>query len=61
MAAADRIGYPVVVKLYSHTITHKTDVGGVQLNLSDARPCAQAYESIRASVTEDGAPSTSRA
>ena len=29
--AADAIGYPVVVKLYSETITHKTDVGGVQL------------------------------
>ena len=34
--AADQIGYPVVLKLYSETITHKTDVGGVQLNLGDA-------------------------
>ena len=34
--AADEIGYPVVLKLYSETITHKTDVGGVQLNLGDA-------------------------
>ena len=25
---------PVVLKIYSHTITHKTDVGGVKLNLS---------------------------
>ena len=31
---AQDIGYPVVLKLYSRTITHKTDVGGVQLNLS---------------------------
>ncbi len=52
VAAADRIGYPVVVKIYSHTITHKTDVGGVQLNLKDAAAVRQAYESIRASVTE---------
>ena len=34
--AADQIGYPVVLKLYSETITHKTDVGGVQLNLANA-------------------------
>jgi len=33
---AAEIGYPVVVKLLSHTITHKTDVGGVKLNLSNA-------------------------
>ena len=51
-AAADRIGYPVVVKLYSHTISHKTDVGGVQLNLKDAAAVRLAYESIKASVTE---------
>jgi acetyltransferase len=30
---ATKLGYPVVLKLYSETITHKTDVGGVQLNL----------------------------
>jgi len=52
VAAADRIGYPIVVKLYSHTITHKTDVGGVQLNLKDAAAVRNAYELIRASVTE---------
>ena len=34
--AAGEIGYPVVLKLFSETITHKTDVGGVQLNLKDA-------------------------
>src|SRR6185295_8812368 len=32
--AANRIGYPVVLKIHSETITHKTDVGGVQLSLS---------------------------
>src|SRR3954467_13606410 len=30
---AEKIGFPVVLKLLSETITHKTDVGGVQLNL----------------------------
>jgi acetyltransferase len=51
VAAADRIGYPIVVKLYSHTITHKTDVGGVQLNLKDAAAVRHAYEVIQESVT----------
>ena len=39
--AADEIGYPIVLKLYSETITHKTDVGGVQLNLGNADAVAQ--------------------
>ncbi len=49
---ADAIGYPVVLKLYSETITHKTDVGGVVLNLRDATAVRQAFESIKASVSE---------
>lgn len=50
--AADAIGYPVVLKIHSETITHKTDVGGVQLNLADAKAVKKAYESIEKSVTE---------
>src|SRR5512141_1763777 len=50
--AADAIGYPVVLKLHSETITHKTDVGGVQLNLADAAAVREAYNGIRKSVTE---------
>ncbi|MBD2497840.1 bifunctional acetate--CoA ligase family protein/GNAT family N-acetyltransferase [Nostoc sp. FACHB-280] len=49
---AESIGYPVVVKLYSHIITHKTDVGGVQLNLRDAEAVRQAYRTIKSSVEE---------
>jgi len=49
---AQQVGYPVVLKLHSETITHKTDVGGVQLNLEDAAAVEAAYESIRISVTE---------
>ena len=41
---ADRIGYPVVLKLHSETITHKTDVGGVQLNLADAAAVRRAFD-----------------
>jgi len=50
--AASEIGYPVVLKLHSETITHKTDVGGVQLNLADADAVRTAFENIRASVTK---------
>lgn len=49
---AEEIGFPVVVKLYSKTITHKTDVGGVQLNLRDADGVRKAYQQIQKSVQE---------
>jgi acetyltransferase len=49
---AEEIGYPVVVKLHSETITHKTDVGGVQLNLPDAPSVCRAFQAIRDSVRE---------
>ncbi len=47
---ATAIGYPVVLKLHSHTITHKTDVGGVQLNLADAEAVRRAYRAIESAV-----------
>jgi len=49
---AEEIGYPVVVKVFSETITHKTDVGGVQLNLGDAGSVRRAYRDIQRSVSE---------
>ena len=51
-AAATAIGFPVVLKLHSETITHKTDVGGVKLNLADAVAVRQAYREIESSVAE---------
>jgi acetyltransferase len=48
--AAAQIGYPVVLKVYSQTITHKTDVGGVQLNLGSVEAVERAFASIQASV-----------
>ena len=48
---AAEIGFPVVLKLHSETITHKTDVGGVKLNLRTASEVAAAFEDIRTSVT----------
>ncbi len=52
LQAAEEIGYPIVLKLYSLTITHKTDVGGVQLNLRDAQAVKTAFNTIRQAVTE---------
>ena len=44
------IGFPVVLKLHSETVTHKTDVGGVQLNLANENEVRAAYRSIESSV-----------
>jgi acetyltransferase len=56
VAAADAIGYPVVVKLVSHTITHKSDVGGVRLNLPDADAVREAYAGIEEAVAAKHGP-----
>jgi acetyltransferase len=52
---AAETGYPVVLKLHSHTITHKTDVGGVLLNLGNEAAVRAGYQQIRAAVTEKAA------
>ncbi len=48
--AAESINFPVVLKLHSDTITHKTDVGGVKLNIRDAAEVRAAYSAIEAAV-----------
>jgi acetyltransferase len=40
-----------VLKLFSHTITHKTDVGGVQLDLPDEAAVLSRVRDIRGNVT----------
>ena len=49
---AQKIGYPVVLKLYSETITHKTDVGGVLLNLKDEKAVRAGFQQIGKSVAD---------
>ncbi|HEY7302325.1 MAG TPA: acetate--CoA ligase family protein [Xanthobacteraceae bacterium] len=44
VAAAERIGYPVVLKAVSDTLTHKSDVGAVVLHLQNAAELSEAYE-----------------
>jgi acetyltransferase len=51
VSAAEAIGYPVVLKLHSETITHKTDVGGVVLGLNSAAAVRRAFDAICTSVT----------
>jgi len=53
---ANQMGYPVVLKLHSETITHKTDVGGVQLDLTDGPAVRHAYQVIASSVQEKAGP-----
>jgi acetyltransferase len=47
---AAEMGYPVVMKIVSPQILHKTDVGGVVLGIKSARALATAYEDMMANV-----------
>ncbi len=51
VAQAEELGYPVVLKLHSETVTHKTDVGGVQLNLNGEQAVRSAFEAIKQGVS----------
>jgi acetate---CoA ligase (ADP-forming) len=44
---ATQIGFPVAVKLASHELVHKTELGGVRLNLTDADAVRIAFDEIR--------------
>ncbi len=50
--AAESIGYPVVVKLISNDVIHKSDVGGVVLDIVDADGVREACASIRENVAK---------
>ena len=44
--ASEQIGYPVVMKVVSRDILHKSDVGGVALDLANRKEVIEAYEAI---------------
>jgi acetyltransferase len=44
--AADKIGYPVVMKVVSQDIAHKTDVGGIVLHINSSDEAGEAYSTI---------------
>jgi len=47
--AAEKTGYPVVMKVVSRDILHKSDVGGVALDLEDQEEVIDAYQAIMSS------------
>lgn len=51
--AANKIGYPIVLKLHSHTITHKSDVGGVKLNLKNEDDIRKAFHEIKNNIKKE--------
>ena len=51
---AGRIGYPVVLKAVCSTLTHKSDVGAVQLNLRDEAGLRAAWARIEANLAAHG-------
>jgi len=53
--AAKELGFPVVLKILSRDISHKSDVGGVRLNLTSSDAVVQAAEEMLASVRDAAA------
>ncbi len=53
VAAAREIGFPVVAKVEAAAIHHKSDIGGVVLNLRDADAVAAAYVAIRQATAKE--------
>ena len=51
--AAAEVGFPVVLKVLSPDVLHKTDVGGVQVDLRSTTEVGEAYRAIRSSVSEE--------
>jgi acyl-CoA synthetase (NDP forming) len=52
---AEKIGFPVVLKILSPDIIHKSDVGGVMVNLKDAKEVRDAYQQIMKNVKNHNA------
>lgn len=50
VAAADQIGYPVVLKVHSPDIQHKTEIGGVRVGLQDEDAVGQAFRQVTAAA-----------
>jgi acetyltransferase len=55
VACAAEIGYPVVLKVLSNTIAHKTEADGVRLHLENAAQVRDAFRAIRTSVAKRAA------
>jgi acetyltransferase len=49
---AEKLGFPVAVKLFSETLTHKTDMGGVHLDVRSPTAVRHAWRAIQESIGE---------
>ncbi len=54
--AADEIGYPVVLKFISSTVLHKSDIGGVHLDIRTHQDLSRAFEMLRTNARVHGVP-----
>ncbi len=52
LSISKEMGFPVVLKICSHDVVHKTDSGGVRLGLANAAQVGRAYSEIASSVTQ---------
>lgn len=52
VAAAEVLGFPVVLKIVSPDIAHKSDIGGVRLNLTGAAAVREAHDAILAAAAQ---------
>jgi acetyl coenzyme A synthetase (ADP forming)-like protein len=53
-ALAAVMGFPVVAKLSSHRLVHKSDVGGVRVNLATAQAVGQAFDDLMSNARTRG-------
>ncbi|MGH7231283.1 MAG: acetate--CoA ligase family protein [Nitrospiraceae bacterium] len=53
MTVAQGIGFPVAMKLASHRLIHKTEIGGVRLHLSTEADIRHAFDAIRSRLEQD--------
>lgn len=52
ISAAEEIGYPLVMKVVSPQISHKSDIGGIRLSLQNAAEVKAAYQDIIDSISK---------
>ena len=55
---ADEIGYPVVMKIISPQILHKSDAGGIRLNLSSSSEVVQAFAEMTSQIAKNDPEAT---
>ena len=53
LKAGSKVGFPVALKIVSPEILHKTDVGGVALNIADGNALKEAYQKMRIEVSKN--------